>query len=413
MPNRRCLLSFAITLLPIAAPAQDKPIPVRTVKIAAVSNESFAATPGIRQLPNGRVLVNDQPGRRLLVFDSTLTSFTIAADSAGTNGSPYPRSVLRSPMLAYPGDSALMVDFDAHTLLLIGPDGKTARAMAAPRSDDLIKLLSGTTGTDAQGRLFYRGDGRPSAKPGDPPDASTRDTIAVLRADFDTRKVDTIALFGAPRFAGNPLATDVNGKRSATLRVNPIPAVSDEWAVMTDGTIAIVREHDYHVDWIANDGKLSSTPKLPLAWRRLTDDDKRARIDSAKKVIDSLASIGKPYGLFRVVSRLPDGSVKRDSIIPTITYASLADITDYVPPIRAGAAQADADNHLWILPTTSAQPGAGLLYDVVNRKGELFERVRLPIDCVLTGFGKGGMLYLSRTTNNGKSWTLLHAQVLP
>ena len=36
-----------------------------------------------------------------------------------------------------------------------------------------------------------------------------------------------------------------------------------------------------------------------------------------------------------------------------------------------------------------------LVYDVVSAKGELVERVRLPLGRAIAGFGKGGVVYLT------------------
>jgi hypothetical protein len=80
----------------------------------------------------------------------------------------------------------------------------------------------------------------------------------------------------------------------------------------------------------------------------------------------------------------------------------LSEVADYYPPIRPGAAMPDLDGNLWILPTTSKQSQHGeLVYDIVNTKGELFERVRLPVGRLVAGFGKGGVVYMTsgdRTT---------------
>jgi hypothetical protein len=35
------------------------------------------------------------------------------------------------------------------------------------------------------------------------------------------------------------------------------------------------------------------------------------------------------------------------------------------------------------------------VYDVVNPKGELFQRVRLPLGRAIAGFAKGGVVYLT------------------
>jgi hypothetical protein len=73
---------------------------------------------------------------------------------------------------------------------------------------------------------------------------------------------------------------------------------------------------------------------------------------------------------------------------------ALKDIPDYYPSVRMGAAIADMDGNLWILPTTSAQSRHGeLIYDVVNPKGD-FRRVRVPEGRSIAGFGKGGVVFL-------------------
>jgi hypothetical protein len=71
-------------------------------------------------------------------------------------------------------------------------------------------------------------------------------------------------------------------------------------------------------------------------------------------------------------------------------------VFDYLPVISVSSTTADLDGNLWILPRTSTLSQKGeLVYDVVNTKGELFERVRLPLGRAIAGFGKGGVVYLT------------------
>jgi hypothetical protein len=80
---------------------------------------------------------------------------------------------------------------------------------------------------------------------------------------------------------------------------------------------------------------------------------------------------------------------------PKIEFPPLNEIADYVPAIRNGAAKPDLEGNLWVLTTTTAQSQNGeLVYDVVNNKGELTHRVRLPVGRSVAGFGKGGVVYL-------------------
>jgi hypothetical protein len=117
-------------------------------------------------------------------------------------------------------------------------------------------------------------------------------------------------------------------------------------------------------------------------------------IYSIKTFIDSVRAAGRPY-LSTVMMRNGENGIHPDTIIPTIEFVPISEFSDFVPPIRSGTAKADRDNNLWLLPTTSLQAKGGLLYDVVNIHGELFERVQLPIGRDIVGFGAGGVLYLS------------------
>ena len=66
--------------------------------------------------------------------------------------------------------------------------------------------------------------------------------------------------------------------------------------------------------------------------------------------------------------------------------------------------KADPEGNVWILPSTSAQSGGsgGLVYDVVNRSGELFQRVRLPAGRALEGFGADGAVFMTVVSPNGR-----------
>ncbi|MDQ6612107.1 MAG: hypothetical protein M3Y64_06715, partial [Gemmatimonadota bacterium] len=204
--------------------------------------------------------------------------------------------------------------------------------------------------------------------------------------------------------------------------------------------------HDYHVDLIHPDGKMTSTEKLPFDWKRLTDADKQALIDSAqtaqdKQLADAKANAANPNAAkaaagdagmvmeFRTVmaagsatgggggmSISPGGGgppgMQSFSITPTIEFVPIKDIADYYPAIRQGAAKADLDGNLWILPTTSAQSKAGeLVYDVMNNKGELFQRVRLPIGRSIAGFGHSGVVYLMYRDGTA-GWLLERTKIL-
>jgi sugar lactone lactonase YvrE len=72
---------------------------------------------------------------------------------------------------------------------------------------------------------------------------------------------------------------------------------------------------------------------------------------------------------------------------------SPTELPDYRPAFGPGATRVDADGNLWI--RTSQNVDARPVYNVVNREGALVDRVQLPKNRVLAGFGAGGTVYLA------------------
>jgi hypothetical protein len=74
----------------------------------------------------------------------------------------------------------------------------------------------------------------------------------------------------------------------------------------------------------------------------------------------------------------------------------MLDIPDYFPAYerQSNSMRADADTNIWIRPRPPRSARGGTIYDVVNRKGELIDKVELPQGRTLIGFGPGGIVYL-------------------
>jgi len=91
----------------------------------------------------------------------------------------------------------------------------------------------------------------------------------------------------------------------------------------------------------------------------------------------------------------PPPTMREVSVLPA------ADLPDYRPPFAGGAARADADGNLWIRTIPTKPVPGGVVYDVVNSKGELADRIQLPPGYTLAGFGKGRVVYLSMRDAKG------------
>lgn len=79
--------------------------------------------------------------------------------------------------------------------------------------------------------------------------------------------------------------------------------------------------------------------------------------------------------------------------LPPLTMVLASELPDYKPAFAPGSTRADAEGNLWI--RTSQNVNAVPVYNVINRKGELIDRVQLPKNRVLAGFGPDGIVYLA------------------
>jgi hypothetical protein len=436
----RVFHSGVLTALLAAAPAvraQQLP-PIHPLgAVVHSSTELLGAVSAARQLPGGHVLVNDISGRKLVLFDSTLASFSIVADTTSATANAY--SSRAGGLIPFRGDSTLFVDPTSLSMLVIDGAGKVARVMSVPRPNDAVALIGGPSGTpafDGQGRLVYRappqfrvtpppagagGGGAPAIGMPQFPDSSP-----IVRIDLESRKLDTVAFVKIPKQNLN-VTQDANGRMSITSTINPMPQ-ADDWAVLHDGSVAIVRGSDYHIDWVRPDGARSSSAKIPFAWRRLSDEDKVAFIDSAKTAMEKLRSTfnaGRPSGpaggpvvappdggggvsgsvqIFTREERgragggdgarpaAPAGGGPANFQLPPLQFVAPSELPDYAPPFTAGAARGDLDGNIWI--RTSNVVAGGSVYDMVNAKGELIDRVQLPAGRVIAGFGQGGVVFM-------------------
>lgn len=477
--------------------------------VFAKSKELLGSVSAVRALPGGKLLVNDINGRKVVMFDSTLSSMTLIADTTSATANAY--SSRAGGLVAWKGDSTLFIDPLSLSMLVIDAKGAITRVMSAPRANDVGLLIggpNGTPGTDAMGRLVYRGQGgrggrggrggppagadsagAAAAARGAAPAAGTAaagtaaanaaiaaattgagqatrggnnrgggggrgfggqpDTVPLVRFDLKSRKLDTLAFLKIPvtRVSMSP---DDAGKTEILVTVNPLP-VADDWALMADGSIAVLRSSDYHIDWIRADGSRDATPKTPFDWKRMSDDEKSAFLDSARASLEALRKKAAGGGLAAEAAAMgltgipgvggfgggdgggrdgggrggaggarggdgggrggdgggfaggPGGRGGRGGRgameLQPINMVPVNEMSDYAPPFTPGAALGDADGNLWVRTTRGINGGA--IYDIISPKGELTTRVQMLPGRVIAGFGRGGIVYMGIREEGG------------
>jgi hypothetical protein len=444
LPIRSAL--HALGCVTVASEVAQQTVPlVELSPVTAKTTQTLGVVFGLKEVADGRLLVNDAVRHQVRLFEPSLGTSKVVLDSVP--GSAISYGAFSGPLVPFVGDSSLLYDDRTRgSMLVLDGRGTVVRALSFALSG---QLLNGRSGVDANGRLVYRykqddslasvprsgtllppvadgaggsfggGRGRAGVASGVPMTTAwvvlRPDSMPIHRADLGARRVDTVGYVANPLVAKLVLVPGKAGVVDSIKQVfNPLPTI-DALAVLSDGTIAVVRGRDYHVDWIHPDGTKTSSVKLPFDWKPVTDDDKQRLIDSTRAAVvkaDSeavakraavraaRAASGGRGGNAGVGSGDRFGGFStEDEPGRTATFAfefvPLSKMSDYWPPIRPGAALPDADGNLWILPrTTTLSKNGELVYDVVNPKGGLVRRVRLPVGRSIAGFGKGGVVFL-------------------
>lgn len=375
----RRLVPLALVLAPVLvshlAAQQPRPIGPLDRELA----EPFSVIASVRQLSNGRVLVADTREAQVHLVDFTAgTARLVGRQGAGPGEYGFP-----SRLLAWPADTTLLWDPQQSRFLLIRPDG--APGPTIPIEDRGEHLLLGSLiGADPRGRLIYVVQRR--GVPGAMESAAEADLVRVDRA---SGRHDTLAVLQLPRGEFSGARTLPGGMLQ---RFTNLPfAARDVAAVAPDGRVAIVRAEGYRVEWVGGDAPVAGPP-TPFRAVRITEAEKRAfmasQVQPGHIVVrggGASGGVAAPRG-----SGPPAGSTEDMS---GMTWPATK------PPFLAGAAMADDRGRLWVLETR-AHDDPVPVHAVFGARGELLERVSLPRDARLVGFGPGA-IYLARTDEDG------------
>lgn len=403
-----CLGSRAFAQTP-TAPTTTGPAP-RVLPAPLATSPRFAGNAfHLVALPDGSLLINDVRNRRVMRSDSLLRTTQVVIDTTdyGTRG---------GTLLRYRGDSALFIEAVTPSMTLIDPRGAIVRTMAVPRPRDVGWMMPSPTqppGIDGEGRLISRGAGPRQEVPRLQPNAmrvrTYPDTSPVVRDNRATRGADTLAWVRTLPISGVEVAR-ADGRSMFYAR--SVPAyVLDEWTVLSDGTLMVVRGRDYHIDRLDSDGQWRALPRLPFPWRRINDDDKQRLIDSVETA--RLADLQRPPGALGGASggsggsgMSSGGSDRPDFPSPPADAMRIRpdEIPDYHAPFGMGAVFADAEAHVWIRTTIATDDTAGVIYDIVDRDGTLTDRVVLPKQRGIIGFDTRGHVYLLGRADGGVQW---------
>ncbi len=342
----------------------------------AAYGEPFSLISGVRELEDGRVLVSDALEESLYALDAPLSeALKIARNGQGPDEYRQPDA-----LHAWPGDSTLMTDLGNGRLTVIGPDYGFGRTIPVVQqaSDGLQIILP--QDVDTEGSVYYqpRGDGM------------IRDTSGIVRWNPDSAaepvEVARIKLSDVTeRTSGD------GGNMHQEVRQVPM-SPQDGWAVGLDGSVAVVRVGDYHVDWVRPDGRVISGPPVAYEPVRVRQADKEAWVETTAARGVMMAVTNQNGNLS---ARMRRGGGRG---VPSIDGYEWPETK---PPFEPGSAVVAPDGDLWVMRSVAA--GERPLIDVFDANGRHRGAVALPEGREVVGFGEGSV-YLARGDDLGFQW---------
>src|SRR5262245_11555492 len=197
----RLFLVGAVVALRAPLAAQQKPSVRPLGPVPRVWTEPMAYIITAVPLSDGHVYVNDVVSRRVLLFDSTLATARIVADSTAVTSKAY--GARPGTLFAFRADTVILTDPASASMPVLSPTGTIARVMAAPTVAGPIGLSLGNPfyppGFDARGRLVTQLPMAVRFADPVPGKASTQtllvDSSFIVRMDLDARTLDTVAPF--------------------------------------------------------------------------------------------------------------------------------------------------------------------------------------------------------------------------
>jgi hypothetical protein len=95
----------------------------------------------------------------------------------------------------------------------------------------------------------------------------------------------------------------------------------------------------------------------------------------------------------------------------TVSCAPVSAMLDYIPPFRSGTMLADADANVWVPAAgTARDTDVERVYEVVSSAGVHAQRVRIPANREIVGFGRGGVVFLRAKVAAG-GWTVERTRI--
>ncbi|HEY7566986.1 MAG TPA: hypothetical protein VH762_05415 [Gemmatimonadaceae bacterium] len=356
---RIALFGCVLLLLPLQTLGAQAAAEHKLRPANARVNAEFTRIVGLRELPDGRVLVSDAGDKQLRLVDFAQNS-AVQVGRAGRGPAEY---ASLSPLYAIGSDSTLMSDGGNGRWLILEND---RIAGTVPPDNPAVRASRGAfRGIDKNGRVLTTTpppirNGVQTLGKGD------SNAVLIVTASGD---VDTVAKVQMPSLV---LKSTVDGAGKITsMDVRPAPfAVGDESLLFPDGWLVLARLDPYRVEWRTPDGRWIRGAPIPFSPTPVDARERKAYLERRSNA--SGAAPASP----------PD-----DSWPAT------------VPPFPSSPLLAMPNGNVLILRTPTADH-PGNRHDEIDRQGRLVAWIELPATRRIVGAGpRGG--YIVVTDDDG------------
>ena len=261
----KILLLVSFAALADVAYSQSEPAP-RTLSSSTVLDikAELGNIAGVRELPNGEILVSDAGTVTILVFDPK----SGAVRKLGRQGQG-PNEFGRPGGIYYDADgvTSLVMDRSQPRVLVVDRNGtltgmRSIQQRGTSRSADSNDPIR----IDAALHMYFVDESRVFR-----PNAGVQDSVLLIRFDVAQQKGDTAAKL----FRTKPTTVSTQGRM--TFSRTPKFSPADGWSVTSDGSIALVRAVPYRVDWVSPTGQLTTGTTIAFSPVAVTDGDREPK----------------------------------------------------------------------------------------------------------------------------------------
>jgi hypothetical protein len=401
-------LTLAAALVASATPALAQNVPTRTLsKPDAEFSEPFTQIAGVRELKDGRLIVIDPRDKTVQVVDMARGSAT----KLGREGSGPGEYGIPMRLMTLPGDTTAIGDMLNNRLLLINPNAtvggfvdlnvppppSSGREGRGEGGGQRMMMVGGNmpTMSDAKGRMYYQGP--PFRMTDNGPQSA--DSVPLIRWDRGSGKRDTLAWLRVPQSTNQITSRGGRGNQQVSVRIGGGPPFNgaDQMLVAPDGRVAIAHFDPYSIDFISASGQRTRGQPIRYDRQRISEGHK-AEWREAQKSATGL-QITNENGR-RSANVVPGGA----------TQDPEAWGGDYMPPFLQQALNFSNEGYLWVRRTGPA--GQPPTFDVIDRAGNVVQRVVLPKRSRVVGFGNGAV-YTVRLDEDDLQYLQKHKFTMP